>query len=129
MVYSHSSIGIVCCQGGAIPWLTTVLGGGCYSMNHELPSICIGRTNMCHSFCLPRCIVHLHSQHFSAPVNIFRYVTPNLPSQVNFSSIDRDRAIIPATSHNLFCTRNHNIPLIRTLLEKVGYIQGDEHEK
>lgn len=100
MGYSHSSIGIVCFQGGAIPWLTTVLGGGCYSMNHELPSICT-RTNMYHSSCLSRCIVHLHSQHFSAPVNILRDVTPNLPSKVNCNSIDRDRTIIPTTSRNL----------------------------
>lgn len=111
VVCSHFAIGIVCCQGEAIPWLTAILGGWLYGLHHELSSIHIGRTNQL-SFLLSSSVCcHLHSRRFSAPMNILRAATPNLPSKVTCSSVDWDSAIL-VTLHNLFFTQIHFMPLM-----------------
>lgn len=107
------------------------LGSWHYRLNREFPSISIGKTNSCHSFCLPPCVVTSSVSIFSAWKSVLRDVTPNPPSKVNRSSVDRDRAIT-AMLHNLFF---HSDPFdtinmgIAVLLEKGGYVQGEEHEK
>lgn len=111
LVCFHFAIGIVWCQGEAIPWLTTILGGWLYCLHRELSSIHIGRTNQL-SFLLSSSVCcHLHSRHFSAPMNILRAVTPNLPFKVNCSLVDRDSAIL-VTLHNLFFTQIHFMSLM-----------------